>query len=58
MYVFMQIVLEFLEFLICEHEGVAGIARDFIVLGKMADAVYCVTNLFVFPLEFFKACPE
>lgn len=55
---FVQIVLEFLEFLIREPEGITDIDGNCIILGKMAYAVDCVAHFFVLLLEFFEAGPD
>ena len=56
-----QVLLELLEFLIGDHKGGTGIARDGIVVGQVANGVDRLADLLVFPVQPFQrganGCP-
>jgi len=47
--VFVEVVLEFLQLLVGNHEGIAGIGRQRIVVREMADGVNRIADFIVLP---------
>jgi hypothetical protein len=47
----MEVILDLLEFLVIDREGIADVTRDGIFLGEMADCVNRIANLLVLMTE-------